>query len=79
VAEIAGQAWSGRALGAQNTGQFLAASAVGPLVGGLIGLVGYPLAFAIIAVCPLAAIPIVPGDRSGRRSHVEAIPALDNR
>jgi MFS family permease len=79
VAEIAGQAWSGRALGAQNTGQFLAASAVGPVVGGLIGLVGYPLAFAIIAVCPLAAIPIVPGDRSGRRSHVEAIPALDNR
>jgi MFS family permease len=61
VAEIAGPSWSGRALGAQNTGQFLAASAVGPLVGGLIGLVGYPLAFAIVAISPLAAIPIVPG------------------
>ena len=34
VAEIAGPFWSGRALGAQNTGQFLAASVVGPAVGG---------------------------------------------
>ncbi len=30
VAEAAGGAWAGRALGVQNTGQFLAASAVGP-------------------------------------------------
>jgi len=75
VAEIAGARWSGRALGAQNTGQFLAASAVGPLVGGLIGFVGYPIAFAIVALSPLAAIPIVPADRS----HVEAVPALDHR
>ena len=66
VAEIAGSAWSGRALGAQNTGQYLAASAVGPLVGGLIGLVGYPIGFALVALSPLAAIPIVP--RDGRPS-----------
>ncbi|MHA7987523.1 MFS transporter [Rathayibacter sp. CAU 1779] len=60
VAEIAGPFWSGRALGAQNTGQFLAASIVGPAVGGLITLVGYPLAFALVAVAPVAAIPLVP-------------------
>ncbi len=63
VAEIAGPFWSGRALGAQNTGQFLAASVVGPAVGGLITLVGFPLAFATVALCPLAAIPLVPRDR----------------
>ena len=40
VAEIAGPFWSGRALGAQNTGQFLAASVVGPAVGGADQLVG---------------------------------------
>lgn len=63
VAEIAGPFWSGRALGAQNTGQFLAASVVGPAVGGLITLIGFPLAFASVALCPLAAIPLIPRDR----------------
>jgi MFS family permease len=61
VAEAAGPAWAGRALGAQNTGQFLAASAVGPVVGALIGLLGYPLAFVAVAVCPAVAVPLVPG------------------
>ncbi|GLK16214.1 hypothetical protein GCM10017602_06960 [Herbiconiux flava] len=60
VAEAAGPAWAGRALGVQNTGQFLAASAVGPGVGALIALVGYPLAFALVALAPLAALPLVP-------------------
>lgn len=60
VAEMSGAAWSGRALGAQNTGQFLAASAVGPVVGGLIGLVGYPVAFVIVAAFPAVALPIIP-------------------
>ncbi|MDN4596468.1 MFS transporter [Leifsonia virtsii] len=63
VAEIAGPFWSGRALGTQNTGQFLAASVVGPAVGALIGWVGYPLAFALVAVCPAVATPLVPRDR----------------
>jgi sugar phosphate permease len=63
VAEIAGPFWSGRALGAQNTGQFLAASIVGPAVGALIGWVGYPLAFAAVALCPAIASPLVPRDR----------------
>jgi MFS family permease len=61
VAESAGPGWAGRALGAQNTGQFLAASAVGPAVGALIGLVGYPLAFVLVALCPAVAVPLVPG------------------
>jgi len=60
VAEMAGPAWSGRALGIQNTGQFLAASAVGPLVGALIGAVGYPLAFIAVAAFPALAIALVP-------------------
>lgn len=63
VAEIAGPFWSGRALGAQNTGQFLAASVVGPAVGALIGWVGYPIAFAVVALCPAVATPLVPRDR----------------
>lgn len=62
VAEAAGSAWSGRALGVQNTGQFLAASAVAPLVGALITVVGFPLGFAFVALTPLAALPLVPRD-----------------
>jgi MFS family permease len=65
VAEIAGPRWSGRALGAQNTGQWIGASAVGPLAGLLIGVVGYPLTFVAAAVCALVAVPLIPasGDR----------------
>jgi MFS family permease len=60
VAEAAGRAWSGKALGIQNTGQFMAASAVGPGIGALIAAVGYPAAFALVALTPLASIPLVP-------------------
>lgn len=67
VAELAGPFWSGRALGTQNTGQFLAASIVGPAVGGLITLVGYPFAFAMVALAPVAAVPLVP--REGEEPH----------
>ncbi|WP_367889405.1 MFS transporter [Humibacter ginsenosidimutans] len=63
VAELAGQHWSGRALGVQNTGQFLAASIVGPAVGALITVVGYPLAFAAVALAPVVAVPLVPSER----------------
>jgi MFS family permease len=60
VAEIAGPYWSGRALGAQNTGQWIGASLVGPLAGLLIGAVGYPLTFVASALCALVAVPLVP-------------------
>lgn len=63
VAEIAGAHWSGRALGAQNTGQFLAAAVAAPAAGLLITATGYSLAFALVALAPLVAIPLVPKDR----------------
>ncbi len=62
VAEIAGAHWSGRALGVQNTGQFAAAALATPLVGALIGVVGYPVGFALTALAPLIAVPLVPRD-----------------
>nr|WP_211243081.1 MFS transporter [Rhodococcus oryzae] len=62
VAEIAGPYWSGRALGAQNTGQFLVAAFVPPVFGAVIGTLGFPAAFALAAALPLAAAPLVPAD-----------------
>ncbi|ORX08479.1 MFS transporter [Mycolicibacillus trivialis] len=62
IAEIAGPFWSGRALGAQNTSQLFAAAVAPPLFGGLIGVFGYPVAFAVCALFPLAAMPAVPAD-----------------
>jgi len=61
VAEMAGPRWAGRALGIQNTGQFVAASVTAPLMGLLIGTVGYPLAFITAALFPAVALPLVPG------------------
>lgn len=62
IAEIAGPFWSGRALGTQNTSQHLATAIGSPLFGGLIAVAGFPVAFAVCALCPLAAIPLVPTD-----------------
>ena len=60
VAERAGPFWSGRALGVQNTAQFLAASAVPPLAGLAVTHAGYAAAFAIGALFPLVALPLIP-------------------
>ncbi|MFI1989000.1 MFS transporter [Actinoplanes sp. NPDC020271] len=60
VAEAAGPGWSGKALGVQNTGQFLVAAAVGPGIGALVAAVGYPITFGLVALTPLASIPLVP-------------------
>lgn len=60
VAEVSGPYWSGRALGTQNTAQFLAASIVPPVVGSAIAVLGYPLTFALTALCPALAAPLVP-------------------
>jgi MFS family permease len=60
VAELAGPFWSGRALGAQNTGQSLTASFVPPLAAELIALIGYPGCFAVAAFFPAVAIGLVP-------------------
>jgi MFS family permease len=63
IAEIAGPFWSGRALGTQNTSQLLAAGLTPPLFGALIGVLGYPVAFAVCALFPVAALPLVPADQ----------------
>ncbi|MBO9513539.1 MAG: MFS transporter [Variovorax sp.] len=62
VAEVAGPAWSGKALGIQNTGQFLVAAIVGPAIGALIAATSYPITFALVALTPLAALGLVPRD-----------------
>jgi sugar phosphate permease len=60
VAERAGPFWSGRALGVQNTAQFLIASAVPPLAGLAVPHLGYAAVFAVGAAFPLMAAPLVP-------------------
>lgn len=60
TAEFAGAAWSGRALGAQNTAQNVAASLTPPVLGLIIGAHGYATAFACAAICPLLAILLTP-------------------
>ena len=62
IAEFAGASWSGRALGVQNTGQYVVTAAGTPALGAVIEFAGYPAAFAVAAVAPLAAIPLVPRD-----------------
>ena len=60
VAEIGGPFWSGRAMGVQNTGQYLVSAAVPPVVGALVTGVGYGWSFALVALCPLLAVALVP-------------------
>lgn len=62
IAEIAGPFWSGRALGAQNTVQLLTTGLTPPVFGALIATAGYPVAFAVCALLPVLAIPLVPAD-----------------
>lgn len=60
IAEASGPFWSGRALGTQNTAQFLTAAVVPPAMGALIMVVGFPWAFVATAAFPLVAAPLVP-------------------
>jgi len=60
VAERAGPFWSGRALGVQNTAQFLTAAGVAPVAGVVITEWGYAAAFALTALFPVVAIGLVP-------------------
>ncbi|BBY29242.1 MFS transporter [Mycolicibacterium sediminis] len=62
IAEISGPFWSGRALGTQNTSQLFTTGVVPPLFGVLIAAFGYPAAFALCALLPLVALPLVPVD-----------------
>jgi sugar phosphate permease len=60
VAEIAGSAWSGRALGIQNTGQNIVASLTPIALGAVVGAAGYAIGFVVAAAAPLAAIALTP-------------------
>lgn len=78
VAEIAGLYWGGRALGTQNTAQRLVAGATAPVFGALIGAIGYPAAFAMCGLFPLAAVPLVPvSAEPNRRSALTALRTLN--
>ena len=80
VAELAGPAWAGRALGIQNTGQNAVAALTPPLVAVLIGAAGYPAAFAVAGVLPLAAAALVPLAADRRAPpRAEAAPAAQAR
>ncbi len=60
VAELAGPAWAGRALGAHNTLQNLSAAGTPALWGALIGAHGYPAGYAIAALFAVLAAFVVP-------------------
>ncbi len=72
VAERAGSAWAGRALGVQNTGQNLTAVLVPPLLGALVGATAFSAAFALAAVAPVAAAVLVPVSREHTRRPLRA-------
>jgi MFS family permease len=64
IAEFTGPAWSGRALGVQNTAQRLMAAAAIPLFGVLIAASRYQLAWVLCGLFPLIAICLVPTELS---------------
>ena len=76
TAELAGPSWTGRALGVQNTTQNITAALTPPLLGLVIGLTNYSVAFVVAAVFPLLAIAVVPVHAEARATGtVSASPA----
>ena len=60
VAEYAGSAWAGRALGIQNTGQNALAAATPPVLALAIGSIGFGTSFAVVGAFPVVAAALVP-------------------
>jgi sugar phosphate permease len=60
TAELAGRAWSGRALGMQNTAQNIVAFATPSLFAALVGQVNYAGAFVVCAVFPAIGVFTTP-------------------
>lgn len=60
IPELAGPFWSGWTLATQNTFERLVVAAAPPLFAEVIVASGYPLAFAVAAVFPLLALPLIP-------------------
>ena len=77
VAEHAGSSWAGRALGVQNTGQNALAAATPPVLAAVIGAAGYPAAFGIVVLFPLAAAALLPvhAERENDLAAAAPIPA----
>ncbi|TQL42263.1 sugar phosphate permease [Leucobacter komagatae] len=76
VAEIAGPRWSGRALGAQNTGQFLASGLLPPLIGAMIASLGMPATLALVALAPLLAAPVLPSEELAHATAKRTVKAV---
>jgi sugar phosphate permease len=66
TAELAGRAWSGRALGMQNTAQNIVAFATPTLFAALVGQVDYAGAFVVCAVFPAIGVLTTPVGAEGR-------------
>jgi sugar phosphate permease len=60
TAELAGRAWSGRALGMQNTAQNIVAFATPPLFAAVVGGAGYGWAFVLCAAFPAFGVLTTP-------------------
>ncbi|WP_051367925.1 MFS transporter [Hamadaea tsunoensis] len=74
VAEHAGPAWAGRALGIQTTGQNSLGAATPPVLALTIGLAGFATSFAVVAALPLVAALLVPvaAEHAATRDRTEA-------
>jgi MFS family permease len=60
VAEHAGSAWAGRALGIQTTGQNVLTAATPPILAVAIGAMSFAPSFAVVAAFPLIAALLIP-------------------
>jgi sugar phosphate permease len=72
IAEYAGSAWAGRALGIQNTGQNALAAATPPVLALAIGSIGFGAAFAVVAAFPIVAAALVPLAAEDRQAAAQA-------
>jgi MFS family permease len=63
VAELAGSAWAGRALGVHNMVQNMVAAVTPAVFGAIISGSGYAVGVAVAAAFALIAIPVTPRDR----------------
>ncbi len=78
IPEVAGRFWSGWALGTQNTFERLVVAVGPPLFAELITASGFPLAFAVCGLFPLAALPLVPLRAPSERADCSSV-STDSR
>lgn len=73
IAEAAGPSWSGRALGMQNTAQFVTIAATTPLIGVGIERIGYAAVFGIVSLAPILALPLIPRDPQPQEESIDPL------